>query len=166
MRMNCFSMRAGLKAAALSVSVAALSAVAASAQELNALVWCDHTDAALIEPFEREHGVKVNLKVFEGTGAGLSLLDQSRAGEWDVMVIDSIDVPRIAQERFLPLPEAELPLDDQFEVVRMDDILTIDGERYAVTEKFGFNAMGEGPSFRIVVVRATASSGTGRTPSR
>lgn len=141
MRKNCFSMRAGLKAAALSVSLAALSAAAAGAQELNALVWCDHTDPALIEPFEREHGVKVNLKVFEGTGAGLSLLDQSQPGEWDVMVIDSIDVQRIAKERFLPLPEAELPLDRQFEAVRMDDILVIDGERYAVTEKFGFNAI-------------------------
>ena len=37
--------------------------------ELNALVWCDHTDPALVEPFEKANNVKVNLKEYEGTGA-------------------------------------------------------------------------------------------------
>ena len=40
------------------------------AQELNALVWCDHTDPALIQPFEEKFGVTVNLKEYEGTAAG------------------------------------------------------------------------------------------------
>ncbi len=39
-----------------------LTATPGLAQELNALVWCDHTDPALIEPFEEKFGVKVNLK--------------------------------------------------------------------------------------------------------
>ena len=34
----------------------------AQTQELNALVWCDHTDDALIKPFEEKFDVKVNLK--------------------------------------------------------------------------------------------------------
>ena len=34
--------------------------------------------------------VKVNVKEFEGTGAGLALVEQSQPGDWDVMVIDSI----------------------------------------------------------------------------
>ena len=44
------------------------------AQELNALVWCDHTDPELVAPFEEKFGVKVNLKEYEGTAAGLAIL--------------------------------------------------------------------------------------------
>ena len=43
----------------------------AQAQEINALVWCDHRDPALIAPFEAATGIKVNLKEYEGTAAGL-----------------------------------------------------------------------------------------------
>ena len=64
---------------------------------LNALVWCDHTDPALIAPFEAKYGVKVNLKEYEGTVAGLAILDQSQPGDWDVMVIDAVDVPRAVE---------------------------------------------------------------------
>ena len=62
-------------ALALSLSLtASLFALSAAAQEeLNALVWCDHTDPALIEPFEKAFNVKVNLKEYEGTAAGLAI---------------------------------------------------------------------------------------------
>lgn len=126
----------------LGVAAMMSAATAANAQdELNILVWCDATDPALIEPFEKANNVKVNIKVFEGTGAGISILDQSQPGDWDVMEIDSVDVPRIAVDRFMPLNDADLPLANQFPEVRMDDILVIDGNRYAVTHKWGFNAI-------------------------
>jgi hypothetical protein len=41
--------------------------------------------------FEDANGVTVNVKKFEGTGAGLAVVEQSRPGGWDMMVIDSID---------------------------------------------------------------------------
>ena len=64
-----------LMGAALAAGFAVLAAIspARSAGELNALVWCDHTDPALIQPFEEKHGVKVNLKEYEGTGAALAI---------------------------------------------------------------------------------------------
>ena len=65
--------------------------------ELNALVWCDHTDPALIEPFEQKHDVKVNLREYEGTGAAFAVLEQSSPGDWDVLVIDGIDVFRAVE---------------------------------------------------------------------
>ncbi|MFT5896740.1 MAG: hypothetical protein ACI8VW_003623 [bacterium] len=44
---------------AIVASLAGLTASVDSAQdELNALVWCDHTDPALIEPFEKADNVK------------------------------------------------------------------------------------------------------------
>ncbi|MEM6480613.1 MAG: extracellular solute-binding protein [Pseudomonadota bacterium] len=127
----------------LTTSVFSLSAAAAFAEgELNALVWCDHTDPALIEPFEAAHNVKVNLREYEGTGAALALLDQSRPGDWDVLVIDGIDVFRVVEANMLaPLDTTQLPMTDIFPEVVMDENNTVDGVTYAVTEKFGYNTI-------------------------
>ena len=126
----------------LLASAAVLATPALAQEELNALVWCDHTDPALIEPFEEEHGVRVNLREYEGTGAALALLEQSRPGDWDVLVIDAIDVFRAAEAGILaPLPEDELPTGDFFPEVVMEANNAADGETYAVTEKFGYNTI-------------------------
>ncbi|TIN12963.1 MAG: spermidine/putrescine ABC transporter substrate-binding protein, partial [Mesorhizobium sp.] len=86
------SLKSRLGAACAAVALLATSG--AQAADLNALIWCDHSDPALLQPFEEANNVKVNVKEFEGTGAGLAIVDQSQPGDWDVMVIDSIDVPR------------------------------------------------------------------------
>ena len=139
-------------AAALASACAVLLGTAAAAQELNALVWCDHTDPALIEPFEEAHDVRVNLREYEGTGAALALLEQSRPGDWDVLVIDSIDVPRAIDAGLLaPLPD-DLPVSDLFPEVVMEESTTRGGETYAVTEKFGYNTV----SFNSAAVDAEA----------
>ncbi|MBD3897075.1 extracellular solute-binding protein [Halomonas sp. ML-15] len=131
---------AGLPACAL-LGLAALSAQA-QADSLNALVWCDHTDASLIEPFEEAHGVTVNLREYEGTGAAFAMLEQSRPGDWDVLVIDTVDVPRAVEAGLLAaLPDDELPTDDFFPEVVMASSNSVDGTTYAVTEKFGYNTL-------------------------
>ena len=114
----------------------------AIAQELNALVWCDHTDPALIAPFEERFGVKVNLKEYEGTAAGLAILDQSRPGDWDVLVIDAVDVGRAVEAGHLAeIPADALPTADFFPELVMAGNNTVDGKTYAVTEKFGYNTI-------------------------
>ena len=132
-----------LRASALAAAaVAIVTASPAPSQELNALIWCDHADPALLQPFEEANGVKVNVKEFEGTGAGLALVEQSQPGDWDVMVIDSIDVPRgVEKGLFEPLPEDKLPFADLFPEVKMDASTIVDGKRYAITEKFGYNTI-------------------------
>jgi spermidine/putrescine transport system substrate-binding protein len=125
------------------VSVFVLFAGPVIAADLNALVWCDHADPNLLKPFEDANGIKVNFKEFEGTGAGLAIVDQSQPGDWDVMVIDSIDVRRgVERGLFEPLPEDKLPFGDMFPEVVMDDQTKIDGKRYGITEKFGYNTIG------------------------
>jgi spermidine/putrescine transport system substrate-binding protein len=116
---------------------------ATAADELNALVWCDHSDPNLLKPFEDANNVKVNVKEFEGTGAGLAIVEQSQPGDWDVMVIDSIDVRRgVDRGLFAPLPEDQLPFGDMFPEVKMDAMTKFDGKRYGITEKFGYNTIG------------------------
>jgi spermidine/putrescine transport system substrate-binding protein len=113
------------------------------AADLNALVWCDHSDPNLLKPFEDANGIKVNVKEFEGTGAGFAIVEQSQPGDWDVMVIDSIDVPRgVEKGLFEPLPEDQLPFGDLFPDVVMDSKTKVDGKRYGITEKFGYNTIG------------------------
>jgi spermidine/putrescine transport system substrate-binding protein len=128
--------------AAVSI-LAAVMSVPVCASDLNALVWCDHSDPNLLKPFEDTNGVKVNVKEFEGTGADLAIVDQSKPGDWDVMVIDSIDVPRgVKKGLFDPLPEDKLPLADIFPGVSVDNKTVVDGKRFGITEKFGFNTIG------------------------
>ncbi|MFJ1311419.1 spermidine/putrescine ABC transporter substrate-binding protein [Agrobacterium sp. P15N1-A] len=121
----------------------ALTPAAASAQdELNALVWCDHTDPALVEPFEKANNVKVNLKEYAGTGAAISIIEQSRPGDWDVLVIDAVDVPRAIDMDILgEMPADKLPLNDIFPELRMPETTTRDGKIYAIAEKFGYNTI-------------------------
>jgi spermidine/putrescine transport system substrate-binding protein len=129
-------------AAGIALAALLAPATASATEELNALVWCDHTDPALIEPFETANDVKVNLKEYEGTGTALSLIEQSQPGDWDVLVVDGVDVPRVAAAGILaPLPEGSLPTADIFPEVVMAEQQTIDGKTYAVTEKFGYNTI-------------------------
>ncbi|MGY9050225.1 hypothetical protein P775_13250 [Puniceibacterium antarcticum] len=117
-------------------------AAAAQEKQLNALVWCDHTDEALIKPFEDKFGMKVNLKEYEGTGAALSLIEQSQPGDWDVLVVDGIDVPRVVEAGILgPLPTDQLPYDSLFPELVMEENHVIDGKTYAISEKFGYNTV-------------------------
>jgi spermidine/putrescine transport system substrate-binding protein len=111
-------------------------------QELNALVWCDHTDPALLEPFEEANNVTVNVRDYEGTGVALGILEQSQPGDWDVFVIDSVDVPRVAEAGLLaPLDKADFDFNQFFEEVQLPEIHEIDGQLYAVPEKFGYNTV-------------------------
>ena len=139
-------MRLGLKSMTSVLAIVAafgFAQAANAADELNALIWCDHNDPNLLKPFEDANNAHVNFKEFEGTGAGMAIVDQSQPGDWDVMVIDTVDVRRgVEKNLFEPLPDDKLPLGDLFPEVKMDDATVIGGKRYGITEKFGYNAIG------------------------
>jgi spermidine/putrescine transport system substrate-binding protein len=110
-----------------------------AADELNALVWCDHADKKLLAPFEAKHNVKINIKTYEGTGAALSILEQSAPGDWDVLMVDAPDAPTIANLGLLePLSDSSLPLGDLYPSLTSAQFNQVDGVRYTVPEKFGY----------------------------
>jgi len=124
-------------------SVSAMSALPVrfshAADELNVLVWCDHADELLLKPFEQAHGVKVNVKTYEGTGTALSIIEQSSPGDWDVLVVDAPDTRVFADQGLLePLDGGNYPLEDLFEPLTAAAFNNIGGARYAVPEKFGY----------------------------
>ena len=91
---------AGGVAAIAAASVDRPRAVRA-ADEINALVWCDHSDPNLLNPFEEANGIKVNTKEFSATGEALAVLEQSKPGDWDVLVLDTVDIARLAEKGYL-----------------------------------------------------------------
>jgi spermidine/putrescine transport system substrate-binding protein len=127
----------------LLLATAALTLAApALAEEVNFLAWCDHDDPGLLEPFTEATGIDVNIKVYELTGAAISILEQSQPGDWDVFMVDTADVRRLAEEgMFAPLDPATLPMGDIFPGAMLDSHHVIDGVRYGVPEKFGFNTL-------------------------
>ena len=68
--------------AMVAATVASLASTPAGAAALNGLVWCDHADPSVLGPFEKVNTATVNVKEFEGTGAGLAIVEQSRPGDW------------------------------------------------------------------------------------
>lgn len=123
-------------------TIVAGNPVQAARNELNMLVWCDHTDPALLRPFEQKYNVRINMKEYDGTGVALALLDQSRPGDWDVFVVDSIDVARVVKLGLLePLNPKDFPWNDIFPEIKTPALHTIDGKLYAVPEKFGYNTI-------------------------
>jgi len=114
----------------------------AARKELNVLTWCDHTDPDLLRPFEQKHKVRINMKEYDGTGVALALLEQSQPGDWDVFVVDSIDVARVVKLGLLaPLKEADFPFRDIFPQIRTPELHNIHGKLYAIPEKFGYNTI-------------------------
>jgi spermidine/putrescine transport system substrate-binding protein len=114
----------------------------AAAHELNALMWCDHTDPELLHPFEEAYDCRINVKEYQETGAALAVLEQSQPGDWDVFVVDSVDVRRVVARGLLaPLPDNQMPWADIFPELRQPKLHYVDGKLYAVPEKFGYNSI-------------------------
>lgn len=125
--------------AGAAVAGTALPRRADAAGELNILVWCDHADSKLLEPFEMAHDVKINAKTYEGTGTALSILDQSAPGDWDVIVIDAPDVPQVANLGILEeLSDDIAPWNNIFPQLRNAPYTRVNGKSYAIPEKFGY----------------------------
>jgi len=115
---------------------------AQATEDLNMLAWCDHADAKTFEPFEEKYDVKINMKDYEGTGAAIAILEQSEAGDWDLMSVDTEGVNRLASGGWLePLNPADYPIEDFYPEVVSEASNSFDGKVYGISEKFGYNAI-------------------------
>jgi spermidine/putrescine transport system substrate-binding protein len=130
---------------ALSVLALGISSVCCNAlaqESINALVWCDHTDEPFLKGFTAKTGIKINVKDYEGTGTALSLIEQSKPGDWDVFVVDSTDVKRVVARGLLAeMSPKDFPMADIPAAVQLPQYHTVGGKMYAVPEKFGYNAI-------------------------
>lgn len=126
----------------LALCLATVCSHALAQESINALVWCDHTDEPFLKGFTAKTGIKINVKDYEGTGTALSLIEQSKPGDWDVFVVDSTDVKRVVARGLLAeLNPKDFPLADIPAAVQLPDYHQVGGKMYAVPEKFGYNAI-------------------------
>lgn len=69
------------------------------------------------------------MKDYEGTGMALALLEQSKPGDWDVFVVDTTDVRRVAARGLLaPLDPAAFPLADVPNPIKLPEHHIVDGK--------------------------------------
>ncbi|TJV27945.1 MAG: spermidine/putrescine ABC transporter substrate-binding protein, partial [Mesorhizobium sp.] len=54
-------LKSHLRAACAATALLLATGSLVQAADLNALIWCDHADPALLQPFEEANGVKVNV---------------------------------------------------------------------------------------------------------
>jgi spermidine/putrescine transport system substrate-binding protein len=133
--------RRQLGAAILAMCSLLAAAPAQAAGSLNLIGWCDHTDPALLAPFEKANNVTVNIKTIESTGMAFAILDQSKPGDWDLFAIDGIDVRKMIDKGLAaPIDDVALPLADLAPETMLERYTMRDGKRYAITEKYGTNS--------------------------
>ena len=134
--------RRGAVVALMLLGSTALTQLAAADGTLNVLTWCDHEDPALLEPFEQANNVKINFKDIDSTAAVLAVLGQSKAGDWDVLVVDQTDTGRLVDKKLLaPLDAKDFPFADIPAEIADPKLTSVDGTLYTVPEKFGYNTI-------------------------
>ena len=115
---------------------------AGAGQTLTALTPCDHADPSLLRPFEEAFGVRVDVTEYEGTDAAIDRVERSQPGDWDVFVVDGVDVPLAAAQGILAeLDESDFPWDDIFPELRQPELVYAGGKLYGVPEKFGYTTI-------------------------
>jgi spermidine/putrescine transport system substrate-binding protein len=136
------TLRGALLALMAGVAWMVVSTPAFARNTLDVLTWCDHEDPALLGPFEKANGVKVNFKDIDSTAAALAVLGQSKPGDWDVLVADETDTGRLAGLGLLaPLDAKDFPFDDIPTAIASPKLTSANGILYSVPEKFGYNTI-------------------------
>ncbi len=88
-----------------------LSSLKASAAELNLFIWSEYIDPELVEAFEKETGVKVNISLFESTEQMMSKL-QAAGGtrQFDIVVASNESLQAmIALKLVQPIDAGKVP---------------------------------------------------------
>lgn len=109
---------------------------------LNIMTWCDHEDPSLLRPFEKANHVRINYKDIDSTAAALAILQHSKPGDWDVLVMDETDTARLVGMGLLaPLKKSDYPFATIPKAIANPKLTSVNGVLYSVPEKFGYNTV-------------------------
>ncbi|MGI9491258.1 MAG: hypothetical protein ACR2QF_02405, partial [Geminicoccaceae bacterium] len=87
-----------------------------AAGEVNVLAFGGYEEPGMLEPFEEATGIKVNLKIHDGSDEEMvAFVGSSEAGTFDIITPTSAYVPRAAKDGLLAeLSPGDFPLEDYF----------------------------------------------------
>ncbi len=131
----------GASALAGTAAVSSAFAGRAGAQEqtLSYLSWPGHADPFIVEPFEKEHGVKIVSKEYIGGEQMLALVNQSPPGTYDVILSDREYIVQLRDAGFIDkLDPANYPFDDFWPEFQNLEGHWLDGNLYSVMQSFGY----------------------------
>jgi spermidine/putrescine transport system substrate-binding protein len=131
----------GAGALAGAAAVSTLQPPGARAQEntLNYLSWPGHADPYIVEPFEKEHGVKIIGKEYVGGENMLALVNQSPPGTYDVILSDREYIQMLRDNGFIEkLDPAAYPFEDFWPEFQKLDGHWLEGDLYSVMVDFGY----------------------------
>lgn len=133
---------AGASALAGAAAATSMLPKAADAQDDNTLTylsWPGHADPFIVEPFEKEHGVKIVSKEYVGGEAMLALVNQSPPGTYDVILSDREYITMLRAGGFIEKMDAsDYPFDDFWPEFQQLDGHWLDGDLYSVMLDFGY----------------------------
>ena len=139
------SRRGFMKGATALAGTAALSSTfagrnaGAQEQTLTYLSWPGHADPFVVEPFEKEHGVKIESKEYIGGEQMLALVNQSPPGTYDVILSDREYIVQLRDAGFIDkMDPADYPFDDFWPEFQNLDGHWLDGDLYSVMLDFGY----------------------------
>ena len=112
----------------------------AQAGEVNVLAFGGYEEPGMLDAFEAGTGIKVNLKIHDGSDEEMvALVGSSPAGTFDIITPTSAYVPRAAMDGLLAeLSPGDYPLDDYFGVIANWPPCYIDGKMYGLVNRFGY----------------------------
>jgi spermidine/putrescine transport system substrate-binding protein len=113
----------------------------AGAGTLRVLAWVGYEEPEIVEPFQKEFGVKVQTETFTGADKMFAKLSQS-PDAYDVVVIDPEYIAKLHNAGLLSeLDPKDFDFSDYIEPLRHFPLCYIDGKLYTVLIRFGVNAL-------------------------
>ncbi len=112
----------------------------AAEKSVNVLAFGGYEEPGMLEQFERESGIKVNLKIHDGSDEEMiALMQSSEPGTFDVITPTSAYIPQAIEDGIIAeLNPTDFPLNDYFKIIAEWPPVWKDGKLYAVVNRFGY----------------------------
>jgi spermidine/putrescine transport system substrate-binding protein len=113
---------------------------AQAAETVNVLAFGGYEEPGMLEGFQASTGIKVNLKIHDGSDEEMiALVKSSAPGTFDVITPTSAYIPKAASDgMLLELDPKAYPLGDYFDLIAKWPPVYKDGKLYAIVNRFGY----------------------------
>jgi spermidine/putrescine transport system substrate-binding protein len=127
-------------APAVEAAATAVEAVVEEEKFVNVLAFSGYEEPGMLTSFEEATGIKVNLKVHDGSDDEMiALIQTSPPGTWDIMTPTSAYIPNLAKEGLVAeLNQADLPMGDYLKPMDQWPTCFYEGKMYGLLNRFGY----------------------------
>ena len=123
-----------------SLSIPFISKIAHASTAVNVLAFGGYEEPGMLTEFEESTGIKVNLKIHDGSDEEMiALMQTSSPGTFDVITPTSAYIPHASEDGIIAeLNPTDFPLDDYFNIIAEWPPVWKSGKLYAVVNRFGY----------------------------